>query len=48
MSKPMAPEPLTEWLEERTLAERVVRYLPSAAPVVDQPASVRRYVAHAS
>jgi EAL domain-containing protein (putative c-di-GMP-specific phosphodiesterase class I) len=48
MSKPMAPEPLTEWLEERTLDERVVRYLPSVAAAADQPASVHRYVAHAS
>ena len=48
MSKPMAPELLTGWLEERTLDERVVRYLPSAGAMAEQPTSVHRYVAHAS
>ena len=48
MSKPMAPELLTEWLEERTLDERVVRYLPSVGGAAEQPSSAHRYVAHAS
>jgi diguanylate cyclase (GGDEF)-like protein len=49
IAKPLAAAALTEWLEERTLASDLVRYLPTPARVAhDEPLPIRRYVAQAS